>query len=94
MDINTILPFLLSGGGGAILGPIVAKLLGGKGFGLIGNLIAGIVGGIGASKGADLAGMGNQLLGSSAMMQHIQTVIEGGLGGGVLGGLLGLVKKN
>jgi hypothetical protein len=93
MDINTILPLLLSGGGGAILGPIVAKLLGGKGFGLIGNLIAGIVGGIGASKGADLAGIGN-LLGSEGVMGHLNTVLEGGVGGGVLGGLLGLIKKN
>ena len=92
MDINAILPFLLSGGGGLVLGPIVAKLLGGKGFGTIGNAIAGVLGGIGASKGLDLAGVGN-LLGDSAMMANIQTVIEGGVGGGVLGGILAMVKR-
>lgn len=91
--MEQILPFLLSGGGGAILGPIVAKLLGGQGFGTIGNIIAGIVGGIGASQGADAAGLGN-LLGESGLMQNIQTVLEGGVGGGVLGGILGLVKRN
>jgi len=91
--MEQILPFLLSGAGGAVLGPIVSKLLGGQGFGLIGNALAGIVGGIGASKGLDAAGIGN-LLGSEGIMAHLNTVLEGGVGGGVLGGILGLIKRN
>jgi len=91
--MEQILPFLLSGAGGAVLGPIVSKLLGGQGFGLIGNALAGIAGGIGASKGLDAAGIGN-LLGSEGIMGHLNTVLEGGVGGGVLGGILGLIKRN
>lgn len=92
MDLNAILPFLLSGAGGAVFGPLLSKVLGGKGFGLIGNAIAGIVGGIAAGKGLDMAQVGN-LLGDSELMKNIQTVLEGGLGGGVLGAILGLIKR-
>ncbi|MEO0981403.1 MAG: hypothetical protein AAFX03_01995 [Pseudomonadota bacterium] len=88
-----IIQLLLSGGGGAVLGPIVARLLGGQGFGTLGNVIAGILGGVGAGYGADAAGLSG-LLGNSELMGMIQTVLEGGVGGGVVGALAGILKRN
>lgn len=96
--MESILPFLLSGAGGAVFGPILAKLLGGKGFGLIGNIITGLLGGVGANFGADQI---------PALAQFVGTAAEGGLnlntilgnlgagaaGGGILGAIAGLIKR-
>jgi len=83
---------LLTGAGGAIVGPLVSQLLGGSSSGLLGRLVAGVLGGIGAGAGADAAGLG-ALLGSSEMMQMVQSFLEGGVGGGVLSTIVGMVTK-
>lgn len=83
------LPLILSAIGGGVLGPIVAKVLGGSGTG---GLLGGVIGGIGAHFGADAAGVGN-LLGGGAMV-HIQNLLEGGVGGGILGVIAGMVMKS
>jgi hypothetical protein len=93
-QLQQYLPYILQGAGGAVLAPLVAGLLGGKGFGLIGNLIAGIVGGVGAGFGAQAAGLGNLLGGdTNATMGYVQHLLEGGVGGGVLGILFGFLGR-
>ena len=81
------LPLILSAVGGTVLGPVVSKALGGGGTQ---GLIGGILGGVGAHFGADAAGIGG-LLGDSALMGHIQSLLEGGVGGGLLGLIAGKV---
>ena len=87
-----MMDLLLNGAGGAIIGPLVSQFLGGKHQSLIMRVIAGIVGGVGVGAGADSAGMGS-ILGNDQMMQMIQSVLEGGLGGGALASLSGMIKK-
>ena len=87
-----MMDLLLNGAGGAILGPLVSQFLGGKHQSLIMRAIAGIVGGVGVGAGADAAGMG-AILGSDQMMQMVQSILEGGLGGGALATLSGMIKK-
>lgn len=87
-----MMDLLLNGAGGAILGPLVSQFLGGKHQSLIMRVIAGIVGGVGVGAGADAAGMG-AILGSDQMMQMVQSILEGGLGGGALATLSGMIKK-
>lgn len=87
-----MMDLILNGAGGAILGPLVSQFLGGKHQSLVMRVIAGLVGGVGAGAGADAAGMG-ALLGGDQMMQMIQSLLEGGLGGGVLATLAGAMKK-
>ncbi len=89
MDLVSL---LLNGAGGAILGPLVSQFLGGKQQSLVVRVIAGLVGGVGAGAGADAAGMG-ALLGSDQTMQIVQSVLEGGVGGGVLATLAGITKR-
>jgi len=89
MDLMSL---LLNGAGGAILGPLVSQFLGGKHQSLMIRVISGVIGGVGAGAGADAAGMGS-LLGDAQMMQMIQSVLEGGVGGGVLASLSGILKK-
>ncbi|OFX01752.1 MAG: hypothetical protein A3E78_03835 [Alphaproteobacteria bacterium RIFCSPHIGHO2_12_FULL_63_12] len=87
-----MMDLILNGAGGAIIGPLVAQFLGGKHQSLMMRVIAGIVGGLGVGAGADAAGMG-AILGSDQTMQMIQSVLEGGLGGGALASLSGMLKK-
>lgn len=87
-----MMDLLLNGAGGAILGPIVSQFLGGKNQSLLMRVIAGVVGGVGVGAGADAAGMG-ALLGSDQTMQMIQSVLEGGVGGGLLATVAGMMKK-
>ncbi len=87
-----LIQLLLTGAGGAIVGPLVSQLLGGSSSGLLGRLVAGVLGGIGAGAGADAAGLG-ALLGSSEMMQMVQSFLEGGVGGGILSTIVGMVTK-
>lgn len=87
--IQPFIPLITSALGGTFLGPIISRLVGGKaGLGLLG----GIAGGVGAHFGADAAGIGS-LLGSGEMMGHIQSVLQGGVGGGALAILTGLMSK-
>jgi hypothetical protein len=92
-QLQQYLPYILNGAGGAVLAPIVAALLGGKGLGGIGNIIAGIVGGVGVGYGAQAAGYGNLLGGdTNATMGYVQDLLEGGVGGGILGVIFGFMK--
>lgn len=92
-QLQQFLPYILNGAGGAILAPIISSVLGGKGFGNIANIIAGIVGGVGVGAGAQAAGLGNLLGGQdNAIMGYVQNLLEGGVGGGVLGAIMSLVK--
>lgn len=91
--MESILPLILSAIGGLVIGPLVARLGGGGGTG---GLIGGIVGGIGAHFGLDAAGI--QVLGDAAadpasLMNIINSLLEGGAGGGIVGVLAGLVMK-
>ncbi len=83
---------LLNGAGGAILGPLVSQFLGAKHQTMLMRVIAGVVGGVGVGASADAAGMG-ALLGSDQTMQMIQSVLEGGVGGGALASIAGVLKK-
>lgn len=90
-QIQQYLPYILNGVGGAILAPLVASLLKGAGLGTIGNIIAGAIGGVAVGAGANAAGMG-ALLGDSQAMGWIQHLLEGGVGGGIIGVVMGLIK--
>lgn len=85
------IPLILNGVGGAVLGPIVSKILGGKGGT---GAIAGIIGGLAGGYGMNAADIGFQsLLGNEALMGHLSSVLNGGVGGGIIGGILGLVTR-
>lgn len=87
--MEQFLPYILSAVGGTVLGPILSKVLGGKGaMGIVGGLLGGLAGGY----GMDAAGV--QMLGGSGMMDAINNLLQGGIGGGVLGGILGLITKS
>lgn len=87
-----LMQLLLSGAGGAIIGPLVSQFLGGKNQSMLMRVIAGVIGGAGAGAGADAAGLG-AILGDDQTMRMIQSVLEGGLGGGVLATLAGAMKR-
>ena len=88
--MEQFIPLIVSALGGTVLGPVVARLAGGN---MTGGLLGGILGGVAAHFGADAAGLG-PLLGDSALMGHVQSSLEGGIGGGVLAAIAGLVMKN
>lgn len=89
--MEQLIPLLLNGVGGAVLGPIVSKALGGKGGT---GAIAGIIGGLAGGYGMNAADVGFQsLLGSEAIMGLLSNFLNGGVGGGVIGGIIGLVTK-
>ena len=93
--INDVLPFVLQGLGGAVLGPILSALTGGKGFGFIGNAILGVLGGIGAGQGLNAIGMADtfaSLMGGGPMRLAAE-FLKGGIGGGVLGIVAGLLIR-
>tara|TARA_R110000772_G_scaffold107266_2_gene209530 strand:- start:435 stop:719 length:285 start_codon:yes stop_codon:yes gene_type:complete len=88
------LPLILSAVGGTVLGPIISKLVGGSGTG---GIVGGIIGGIGAHFGLDAAGvqvLGDVAAGATSPMNIINSLLEGGVGGGVLGVIAGMVMKN
>ena len=82
------LPYVMNGVGGIIVGPIISKLLGGKGST---GALAGIVGGLLGGAGMDAAGV--SILGGSQLMNLLGEFLEGGVGGGLIGGVLGLITK-
>ena len=88
--MEAILPWILSGAGGAVLGPILSKILGGSGTsGLLGGIVGGLAGGYGLG---EFAGGGfAQLLGADGVMAHLSAFLNGGAGGGILGAILGKV---
>ena len=91
-----MMQLLLSGAGGAIIGPLVSQVLGGKHQSLLTRIIAGVVGGVGAGAGADASGISahlSALLGSGELMTIVAPLLEGGVGGGVLSTLAGMMKK-
>ena len=89
--MEQLIPLLLNGVGGAVLGPIVSKALGGKGGT---GAIAGVIGGLAGGYGMNAADVGFQsLLGSEAIMGLLSSFLNGGAGGGIIGGILGLVTK-
>ncbi len=89
--MEQLIPLLLNGAGGAVIGPIISKLLGGKGGT---GAIAGIIGGLAGGYGMGAAGFGFQsLLGSEAIMGYLSSFLNGGAGGGIIGGILGLITK-
>jgi hypothetical protein len=88
------LPLILSAVGGTVLGPIIAKLTGGSGTG---GIVGGIIGGLGAHIGLDAAGiqvLGDAAAGATSPMNIVNSLLEGGVGGGVLGVIAGMVMKN
>ncbi len=86
--MEALLPYLMNGLGGVIVGPILSKLLGGKGAT---GALAGVIGGLAGGAGMDAAGL--QLLGGSQLMNLLGDFLQGGVGGGVIGGVLGLLMK-
>lgn len=89
--MDSLLPLILNGAGGAIIGPIVSKFLGGKGAT---GALAGIVGGLAGGYGMNAADVGFQsLLGNEAIMGYLSSFLNGGVGGGIIGGIIGLVNK-
>jgi len=85
------IPLILNAVGGLVIGPIVSKVLGGKGGT---GAIAGIVGGLAGGYGMNAADIGFQsLLPNEALMGHLSSFLNGGVGGGIIGGLLGLITK-
>ncbi len=91
--MEDIIPLVLSAIGGLVIGPLVSRLTGGGGTG---GLLGGIVGGIGAHFGLDAAGiqvLGDAAASSTSPMNIINTLLEGGVGGGIVGVLAGLVMK-
>jgi hypothetical protein len=91
------LPYILNGAGGAVLAPLVAGLLGGKGLGSVPNIVLGAAAGVGAGYGVqhtDYADLLAKMLGGekNAAMGYLQNLLEGGIGGGVLGVVLSFIK--
>ena len=87
------LPLILSAVGGTVLGPIISQLVGGSGTG---GIVGGIIGGLGAHFGLDAAGvqvLGDAAAGATSPMNIINSLLEGGVGGGVLGVIAGMVMK-
>lgn len=87
--MEQFIPIAVSALGGTLLGPLVARMLGGSS---LGGIAAGAIGGGLAHFGADAAGIG-PLLGTG-VMAYVQSFLEGGIGGGLLGVIAGLVTKN
>jgi len=90
-QIAQYLPYILNGAGGAVLAPLLTGLLGGKGLGTVINIVLGAAAGVGAGYGVAVAGYGS-LLGHDATMGYVQDLLEGAVGGGVLGLVLSFIK--
>ena len=92
-QLGQYLPYILNGAGGAILAPLLVGLFGGKGLGTVINIVLGAAAGVGAGYGIAAAGYGDLLGGSTnATMGYVHDLLEGGIGGGVLGLILSFIK--
>ncbi|MGH1421312.1 MAG: hypothetical protein ACRBEQ_05805 [Hyphomonas sp.] len=91
--MEAFLPIILSAVGGTVLGPIISKVLGGS---TTGGLLGGVIGGVGAHFGLDAASI-EPLLGAGTSatnpMNMLNSFLEGGAGGGVLGLVSGFLMK-
>ncbi|MCA8901342.1 MAG: hypothetical protein KDA53_08825 [Hyphomonas sp.] len=91
--MDDFLPQILAAVGGVILGPILTKVMGGS---RTGGLLGGIVGGLAAHYGLDAADihvLGNSAAGATDVMNIVNSLLEGGVGGGVLGLIGGMLMK-
>ena len=91
--MDSLLPPILSAVGGIVLGPIPTKMTGG---GTTGGLLGGIVGGLAAHYGLGAAGinvLGDPAAGATNVMNIVNNLLEGGVGGGVLGVIAGMLMK-
>lgn len=91
--MENLLPLILSAVGGVILGPVLTKLAGG---GATGGLVGGIIGGLAAHFGLDAANiqvLGDASASATAPMNIVNSLLEGGVGGGVLGIVAGMLTK-
>ncbi|KCZ54835.1 hypothetical protein HY29_12990 [Hyphomonas beringensis] len=84
---------ILSAAGGVVLGPILTRLAGAS---ATGGLLGGIIGGLAAHYGLDAANI--QVLGDGAdsvlaPINVINNLLEGALGGGILGLLGGVLMR-
>ena len=80
--MEDIVPLILSAIGGLVVGPLVSRLTGG--------------GGTGAHYGLDAANiqvLGDATASATSPMNIINTLLEGGVGGGIVGVLAGLLMK-
>jgi hypothetical protein len=96
-QLTQYLPYILNGAGGAVLAPLIAGLMGGKGLGSVPNILLGAAAGVGAGYGVQQFGYGDQLAkllggGGNPALGYLQDLIEGAVGGGVLGVLLSFIK--
>ena len=92
--MESILPVILSAIGGLIIGPVLSRLTGGGGTG---GLLGGVVGGIAAQYGLDAANiqvLGDAAASATAPMNIVNTLLEGGVGGGIVGILGGVLMKS
>lgn len=92
--MESILPVILSAIGGLIIGPVLSRLTGGGGTG---GLLGGVVGGIAAHYGLDAANiqvLGDAAASATAPMNIVNTLLEGGVGGGIVGILGGVLMKS
>ena len=91
MDLMNL---LLSGAGGAVLGPLISQVLGGGGSSLVTRIITGIIGGAGAGAGASAAGFDvSAMLGGGDIGAMVGPLLEGGVGGGILATIVGALTK-
>jgi hypothetical protein len=91
--MEQFLPLILSAVGGTVLGPLISKFTGGN---MSGGLLGGVLGGVAAHFGleaANVQALGNAALGATDPVNMLNSVLEGGVGGGVLGTIAGMVMK-
>jgi hypothetical protein len=88
--MEAYLPMILSAVGGGVLGPIVSKLLKGN---VTTGALGGVLGGLATHFGLPAAGV-EQILAGDGVMAILDSLLKGGLGGGVLGTIAGMLMKN
>jgi hypothetical protein len=100
MDMATILPYLVQALGGAIGGNVLGAVTRGGG-GIVGRTIIGALGGVAAGwAGGNVEAVGgitdmwsNLMAGDAANSAHIENLITGAAGGGILGLIGGLLIR-
>ncbi len=91
--MESFLPIILSAVGGTVLGPIITRVMGGN---TTGGLVGGLIGGLAAHYGLDAAGitvLGDPAASATSLMNIVNNLLEGGVGGGVLGLVAGAMMK-
>lgn len=93
MDWSALLPLILQGAGGAILGPVVGGLLRGREASPLVKILAGLLGGVVAGQGLNAAGLLTPLaeaVGGGQAGMIVSSLVSGGIGGGLFAILAGL----